>query len=97
MEQELLKLRRWMSHGTARQFYTEIAYKIANEGYKAEIKDDTVTVYRVKKQGGFLGIGGRKITTPVLVVTQRDDEVEIDETHADPEFLSLLSTLLRAH
>ena len=97
MEQELLKLRRWMSHGTPRQFYTEIAYKIASEGYKAEIEGETVTCYRVKKQGGFLGIGGKKVTSPVLVVTRRDEEVDIDAKNADPEFVSLLTELLKAH
>jgi hypothetical protein len=97
MEQDLLKLRRWMSHGTPRQFYTEIAYKIASQGYKAEIDGDTVTCYRVKKLGGFLGIGGRKITSPVLVVTRNDGEVSIDEKGADPEFINLLTELLQAH
>jgi len=97
MEQELLKLRRWMSHGTPRQFYTEIAHKIASRGYRAEIEDDTVTCYRVKKQGGFLGIGGRKMTTPVLVVTRRDEEIDIDAANADPEFVTLLTELLQAH
>ena len=97
MEQDLLKLRRWMSHGTARQFYTEIAYKITDHGYEAEIQGDTVTCYRVKKQGGLLGIGARKVKTPVLVVTQYEHEVAIDEEHADAEFVALLTQLLRAH
>ncbi|NLX37180.1 MAG: hypothetical protein GXY68_10880 [Chloroflexi bacterium] len=97
MEQDLLKLRRWMSHGSARQFYTEIAYKIVDQGYEAEIIGNTVTCYLVKKQGGFLGIGARKVKTPVLVVTQRDHEVDIDARNADPEFVAGLTELLRAH
>ncbi len=97
MEQELLKLRRWMSHGNPRQFYTEIAYKIKSHGYEAEIEDETVTCYRVKKQGGFLGLFARTVKTPVLVVKQEDDDVYIDEKNADPEFMALLTELLRAH
>ena len=97
MEDNLLKLRRWMSHGNPRQFYTEIAYKIAAQGYVAEIADETVTCYRVKKQGGFLGIGARQVKTPVLVVARQGEEVVIDEAHADAEFLQLLMDLLQAH
>ncbi|MEN6479254.1 MAG: hypothetical protein ABFD20_06420 [Anaerolineales bacterium] len=97
MEDQLSELRHWMSHGTPRQFYTEIAYKITPHGFVAEIDGDKVTCYRIKRQGGFLGLGAREIKTPVLVVERRGEEVFIDEEHADPEFVALLISLLQAH
>jgi len=86
-----------MSHGSPRQFYSEIAYKIEPRGYEAEIDGETVTCYRVKKQGGLLGIGARRVRTPVLVLTKKGASIEIDEEHADPEFVALLGELLKAH
>jgi len=97
MEEELHKVRTWASHGTLRQFYTEVSAKLADEGYKVNLEGGTLTVYKVHKEGGFLGIGARKIEESVLVVTGEGAELEIPPETADAEFVGLLGAKLKQH
>ncbi|MBM3187910.1 MAG: hypothetical protein FJZ90_04215 [Chloroflexi bacterium] len=97
MEDTLRKLQIWASHGTIRQFYTEVSAKISPLGYEAEMTGDTVTCYRVRKEGGFLGIGARKVREPVFKVTRTDSEIVIDESSLDKEFVTLLAGMLAQH
>jgi hypothetical protein len=97
MDDSMQRVRRWASHGNLRQFYAELGARLAKEGYEIEIEGDTLTVYGVEKQGGFLGLGGRKIRQPKLKVVQHNDSVEVPEEDADPEFVALLAERLRSH
>ena len=97
MESDLVRLKRWARHGTLRQFMTEISYKIAKDGYSTELEGDKIICYSVTREGGFLGIGGHKVKTPVLDLTRVEDSVEIDLDRTDPEFVKMLLGKLKAH
>jgi len=97
MEEELRTIRSWASHGTLRQFRTEISGKVAADGYRVQLQGDTLTVYRIRKEGGFLGIGARKIEEPVLVVIGEGAGMRIPQESADEEFVGLLASKLKQH
>jgi len=97
MEEELRTIRSWASHGTLRQFRTEISGKVAADGYRVQLQGDTLTVYRIRKEGGFLGIGARKIEEPVLVVIGEGAGMRIPEESANEEFVRLLASKLKQH
>lgn len=97
MEDELRKIRNWASHGTLKQFYAEIAAKLSKQGYITELEGNTLTCYRVRKEGGFLGIGRRTIKEPVLKAVQEGNEVRIPAESANPDFVHLLAGLLKQH
>lgn len=97
MEDALHSIRVWSSHGTIRQFASEIAGKIAKIGYVAELEGDTLTCYRVVKQGGVLGIGARKVKQPVMKFIRKGDGVEVVEDAIDQTFLTELVGLLKQH
>lgn len=97
MEDELRKVRNWASHGTLKQFYAEIAAKVSQQGYVVELEGNTITCYKIRKEGGFLGIGRRVIKEPVLKAIQEGNEVRIPEESANPEFVHVLAGLLKQH
>ncbi len=97
MEEELRTIRSWASHGTLRQFRTEISGKVAADGYRVQLQGDTLTVYRIRKEGGFLGIGARKIEESVLVVIGEGAGMRIPQESADEEFVRLLASKLKQH
>jgi len=97
MEEELRTIRSWASHGTLRQFRTEISAKVAEDGYQVKLEGDTLTVYKIRKEGGFLGIGARKIEEPVLKVVGEGAGMTIPEESADEEFVRLLAPKLTQH
>lgn len=97
MEEELQRIRNWASHGTIRQFYTEVAARVTELGYQAELEGNALMCYKVHKEGGFLGIGARKIRETVLQVTREGDEVLVPEESADEEFVRLLAGVLTQH
>ena len=97
MEEELQSIRNWISHGTLRQFYADVSVRIAEAGYEAEVEGNTLTCYRVRKEGGFLGIGARKIRETVLQIIRKDDTIEIPETSIDEEFVRDLAGMLKQH
>ena len=97
MEDELRKIQNWASHGTLRQFYAEINAKVSNLGYEVEVKGNTLTCSAVRKEGGFLGIGARKIKDTVLQVIRDNETVTIPEASVNKEFLHTLADLLTQH
>ena len=97
MEEELHKIRGWASHGTLKQFYSEVSAKIGEEGYKAKLEGDTLTIYKTHREGGFLGIGARKIQDAVLVLVGEGANLEIPEESADEEFVRFLADKLKQH
>jgi len=97
MDDVLQKIKNWASHGTPRQFLTEVSAKIAPEGYQAELEGGVLTCYRAVKKGGFLGMGGSKNKQVVLRVVWEHDQVQVPKESADPEFVRLLGSLLKHH
>jgi hypothetical protein len=98
MDSEALhKIQMWAKHGTPRQFLTEIEAKITPHGYSAALEGNHIVCYKLEKKGGFIGIGARQVRRPVLRIIYDQDRVLIPEESALPEFVSLLSSLLKVH
>ncbi|MBC7315029.1 MAG: hypothetical protein H5T70_01225 [Chloroflexi bacterium] len=96
MDEQVTRLKNWVSHGTMRQFYTEMQAKLANTEYTVELSGDTVTFYRVRKEGGFLGLFARRVREKLLQVSRQDDQIVIAEG-ANPEFIQYVNSLLKQH
>jgi len=97
MEDDLRRIQSWASHGTIRQFYAEVSAKMAKEGYEVELEGDSLTCYRVRKEGGFLGIGKRQVKELMLKIIRKGEEIIIPEESADKEFVKELASSLRVH
>jgi hypothetical protein len=97
MDADVRKIAAWAGQGTLRQFYIEVAAKTAKRGYEAEMMGDTVTCYRVSKQGGFLGLGGRQIKDPVLKIVGDESGICIADDCCDEEFVHELAGMLTHH
>jgi len=97
MEEKLHRIRNWANRGTLLQFYSELSGKLAKSGYQAEMKGNEVRFYRVKKSGGFLGIGVKKQKDLVLEVIRQGTDLRIPAESADPEFVDFIMPMLRAH
>ena len=97
MEDALHKIQTWASHGTMRQFQAEIGAKVAQDGYEVAIKGTSLVCSRVHKEGGFLGIGAKKIREPVLRIEYVDGLANVASEPVDAEFVAYLSGLLGAH
>ena len=96
-EKKLHKLCNWISHGTLQQFFTEVSPKLLAQGYETDLVGEKLTCYSVEKQGGFLGIGVRKVRKPVLEVMREGDEVTINEETLDSQFVEIVLGLLHTH
>lgn len=98
MDSEALhKIQVWAKHGTPRQFLTEIEAKIAPYGYVVALEGNHLVCYKLEKKGGFIGIGVRQVKQPVLRIIYDQDRVLVPEETAAPEFVNLLSSLLKGH
>ena len=97
MDEELQKIKRWSSRGTIRQFYAEASAKASAAGYRSELDGDTITFYRTRKEGGFLGIGGHTVKEPVLTIIRHNDSVEIPGDTVDEAFVQELASNLQQH
>ena len=100
MDEELHKVQRWASHGTLRQFASEVraALSKTDERVEIEVQEDALTIARVRKEGGFLGIGARTVKDPVLrFKADAAGVVSVDENTADESFVHLLASALGQH
>ena len=97
MDDKLTTIRNWANHGTISQFKNEVMAKVGDQGYEAEATGKAVTFFRVTKQGGFLGIGAKKVRTAVLTVTRDGADVRVPAASADAEFVDLLLSTLLSH
>lgn len=97
MDDPVRKVQVWASHGTLRQFFTELSAKLLNLDAKCELEGNTITCYRLTRSGGFLGIGARKVKTPVLQLTKEGDQINVDEDSLDREFVAQLAEEFKAH
>lgn len=96
MDEQITRLKNWVSHGTMRQFYTEMQAKLANTEYTVELVGDVITFYRTRKEGGILGLFARRVREQLLQISRQDDQVVIAEG-ADPEFVQYVNSLLKQH
>jgi hypothetical protein len=88
----------WARRGTMRQFYLEVQAQLADEKHvAAEMEDDTLVFYRITKQGGFLGIGGKTVREPLLEVSKRANEIVVSKEPRDEAFLLTLAERLEPH
>ena len=97
MDETLRKVMLWASHGTPRQFYYELVARLSGEGYEVDLEDDVLTVFKSHREGGFLGIGGRKVKEVSLEISYHGDEATITKESANAELLEYLSSALEAH
>lgn len=98
MDEELRRIRVWASHGTMKQFATEVTAKISKlGGYQTDLEGDTLTIYHYVKSGGVLGIGARKVKETVLKVIRQGDDVVIPEDSVNADFVERFSGLLKQH
>ncbi len=96
MDEHLQRLRRWIRNSTLRQFYTELDARLPKGAYALELEGDTLTVFRLEKSRGLLGIGARSIRRPCLAVVRHNDAIEISPESADPAFVALLAEMMRS-
>jgi len=97
MDEKLHKLRNWISHGSMQQFFTEVSPKLLALGYETDLVGDRLSIFRVEKRGGFLGIGAKKVRTAVLDATRQGDDIEIDSASLDPGVVDLILGFMHAH
>lgn len=97
MEDKLHRIRNWANRGTLLQFYSELAGKLAKSEYQAEMKGNEVRFYRVKKSGGFLGIGAKQQKDLVLEVIRVGKDLLIPVETADPAFVDFIMPMIGAH
>ena len=83
METELQQIAAWARNGTLGQFCTKVSARIGENGYQAELEGDTLTFCRIGKQGGLLGIGGRRTSECVMQITCTDDQMLIPDEFLD--------------
>ena len=97
MEEQLHRIQTWASHGTLRQFRTDIVGRLADQGYEAVIEGNALVCYRIPQKTGFLGIGKRTRKEPVLRIVQVGGETSLAEEPRDETFVALLAKSLEQH
>ncbi|MHB9032814.1 MAG: hypothetical protein ACYC6L_07190 [Anaerolineae bacterium] len=97
MEDLLYRIQVWASHGSMKQFSSEVIAKVQKMGMEAELVGNTLTCYKTDHKGGFLGMGAKKTRRIVLQITRNGNEVDIAKDTADPEFVEQLSVALKQH
>lgn len=96
-QDKLQQIINWVNRGTLQQFKIEVDARLTGTNYESEIDKSTLTFYEVRKEGGFLGIGGKTVREPVFQLTADEDMVEVDESMADAEFVETLTHSLSEH
>ncbi len=87
----------WANRGTMSQFYTMVSAKLSVDTKRdVERAGDTLTFFSVRKEGGFLGIGGRTVREPAMSLTQEEGRVVIAEP-LDTDFVVGLAGILAGH
>ncbi|MFH1085773.1 MAG: hypothetical protein V1772_08440 [Chloroflexota bacterium] len=97
MDDPLRRVQLWASHGTPRQLMHELAAKLSDQPYRVEEKRGVVTVSRVTREGGFLGIGARQRKQVLLQVTYKGDEILLSPEQPDAALVQFLSEQLKQH
>lgn len=94
----LSEILRWANMGTMRQFALETEARLRSEGdYEVRLEDDTMKVFRTRKEGGFLGIGGKEERELVFKAREEDGQTIVDEQETDSAFIDMLAGLLQRH
>jgi hypothetical protein len=90
MDDQLQRLRRWASRGTMPRLYTELALRLAGEGYELELQGEELTIYGLRKPVGWRGWFRRSSRRALMRLVRYDGTVAIPEESADPAFVALL-------
>ena len=97
-EEALRKISSHANRGTFRQFHTVIAARLADRReYRIELEGSTITFLGVRKEGGFLGIGARTVTEPLLKLTKQGNRVIVAQESLDETFVHELARVLGPH
>ena len=97
LEEDLQEITSWVARGTLVQFVNEVSARIEDEGYKVQHGGNTLTIYRVEKKGGVLGIFGGTVKEPVLRIVREGDDVTIPDDSVDTRFVRMLASSLEGH
>jgi hypothetical protein len=95
MDDHLQRLRRWASHASMPRLYTELALRLAGDGYELEFEGEALTVYARRKAPGLRGWFRRAVRQPVMQLVRQDGLVTVAGEQADPAFVALLLERLR--
>jgi hypothetical protein len=95
MEEYLERIADWFVKGNLRQFETAVKQRLETDGYGVESNADGLLFYRVREQGGFLGIGKKTTREPVMKIDKGNNGVvQIPSDPLDPEFVRYLAAYL---
>ncbi|MBN1400989.1 MAG: hypothetical protein JXA74_09130 [Anaerolineae bacterium] len=97
MKEALQEIMGWANRGTLHQFALEAAARLDDDTYQVEREGDKLTIHRLEKRGGVLGIGAETVRVPVLEFYTQGEVVEIREETADGEFVTEFAGLLTGH
>ncbi len=96
------RISRYANRGSFRQFYNEMVAKLASDPeIEISMPDESSMVFsKVSKSGGFLGIGVRKVKTPILKLVKKGDDVLVDSettSSTDEAFTIRIASMLKPH
>ena len=97
MEEHLAKITSWVGKGTLRQFQNEVRADLSRAHCSAETQGDTIRFYRTRREGGFLGMGGRTTRELVMEITKKEIGVDVPRGTLDEEFVEYLASHLKPH
>jgi len=92
MEEYLATIAGWFVKGTLTQFQIAFKHYLASEGYAVERQGDALLFYRIRKEGGFLGIGRKTLKEPVMKIIEGEEGVQIPPKPLDEEFVQRLAS-----
>lgn len=95
MDDHLQRLRRWASHASMPRLYTELALRLAGEGYELEFEGEALTVYAHRRAPGPRGWFRRAQRYPVMRLVRQDGLVTVAGEQAEPAFVAHLLDRLK--
>ena len=72
------------------RLYTELALRLAGEGYELELQGEELTIYGRRKPSGWRGWLSRSRRCALLRLVRHDGLVTIPDESADPGLVALL-------
>lgn len=95
MDDHLERLRRWASHASMPRLYTELALRLAGDGYELEFEGEVLTVYAHLRAPGLRGWLRRPVRSPVMRLVRQGGLVTVAGDQVDPAFVAHLLDRLR--
>ncbi len=88
MDQQLERLRKWANRTTMPRLYTELAMRLAGEGYELELQGDDLTICGWQRPAGWRGWLRRPQRQALLRFVHQDGQVTVLSEPADPVLVS---------